>query len=225
MAHTAEPTEIRLPGNAIDHGKGDVAGPALDLLHTLNLCPSEGDLEKADGPGALLAGPPQSVAVIEAGATALSKWWATGLGGTVIGAWTAITTLWGDLDDELRSDVVLAAAIASAALILAIGVIISSDVRGRALATVATVEARSRIAETVIREAEGRPGPLDEPTRTITPLPAGLRVKFLRMRGDDEAGWMAIAVQTTVDGSEPKFLVVKGADQKWAESQEVEFLD
>ncbi len=75
--------EIRIPGNAIDPEGADVAAPAAGVLRELHLLPTKEELAEAGKAAALLGGPPQSVAVIEAGATALSKWWAGGLGATL----------------------------------------------------------------------------------------------------------------------------------------------
>lgn len=63
--------DVRLPGNAIDSNGSDVAGPAVAILRQLYLLPTSTELDKAGSASALFGGPPQSVAVIEAGATAL----------------------------------------------------------------------------------------------------------------------------------------------------------
>src|SRR4051794_15199134 len=148
---------VRLPGDAVAHDGQDVAAPAAAILERLNVLPPQKELDDAGGPGTAFGGPPQSVAVIEATATALSKWWAVGLGVSITAAWGSVVGFWNTQQPPTQRMVLLTASIATAALALAIGYIVGSDVRGRAAATVATVEARARIAEAVIRRAEGQP--------------------------------------------------------------------
>jgi hypothetical protein len=52
------------------------------------------------------------------------------------------------------------AAIVSAALVVGITFLLSADIRGRATATVATIEARAQVADTVIRAAHGNLPPM-----------------------------------------------------------------
>lgn len=213
--------EIRIPGNAIDPQGADVAAPAVGVLRQLHLLPTREELAEAGKAAALFGGPPQSVAVIEAGATALSKWWAGGLGATLAGGWGAFVTFWEGQADPSQRAVILAAAIGTAAAILAIGYIVGSDVRGRAAAAVATIGARASVAETVLRRARG--GDILSSAVTITPLQPR-SVKYLKKPGDEESGWVALAMQSKADGSARQFLVVKGNANEWAESNEVQFL-
>jgi hypothetical protein len=86
-------SDVRIPNKAVSDGT-DVRGPAEALLRGLYLLPRGDDLQKADGLGSVLHGPPQSVALIEAGATAAAKWWAAGLGASVLAAWGSLVTWW-----------------------------------------------------------------------------------------------------------------------------------
>lgn len=213
--------DVRLPGNAIDSNGSDVAGPAVAILRQLYLLPTSTELDKAGSASSLFGGPPQSVAVIEAGATALSKWWAAGLGASVLGGWGAFAAFWDEQGGASQRALILAAAIASAAVILAIGYIVGSDVRGRAAAAVATMEARTSVAETIMRLARGR----EEEGLAVTITPLQPRsVKYLKKPSADEDGWVAIAMQSKSDGSVRKFLLVKGAADEWAGSDEVQFV-
>ena len=212
---------VRVPGDAVDPKGNDVATPAADLLHRLQLLPTKAELEMAGGASAVLGGPPQSVAVIEAGATALSKWWAAGFGASAVAGWSAFIKFWDEKGGASQRMIILAAAIATAAVILSIGYIVGSDVRGRAAAAVATVQARSSVAETVMRLAQGRE---QEATAvTITSLQPRA-VKYLKKPGDQEVGWVAIAFQSKPDGTGRKYLLVKGTSDEWAEPAEIEFL-
>lgn len=71
-------TDVRIPGKAIS-ADGDVLGPAKAFLQGLKLLGSDKEMDAAGNAAAAFTGPAQSVALIEAGATAASKWWATGL--------------------------------------------------------------------------------------------------------------------------------------------------
>lgn len=216
-----EPAEgVRLPGNAIDPTGADIIAPAVAILDRLYLLPSKDELDKAGSIGALFTGPPQSVAVIEGGATALSKWWAAGLGVTVAAGWGSLATFWDSQGSASQRAIVLAMAIATAAIILAIGYIVGSDVRGRAAAAVAIIEARTKVAESVIGTAKGRDaGGTDLTIMTIEPR----SVKYLSRPAADEDGWMAIALQSKPDGTERKFLIVKASVDAWAAAAELEF--
>lgn len=145
---------VQLPGNAISPSADDIAAPARSLLVSLRLLGTDDDIEKAGQFGAIFIGPPQSVAVIEAGATALAKWWAVGLGAAAVTAWGSIATFWGEQPVDTHRVVLWIGAIVSAAALLAIGLIVSSDVRGRAAASVAAIEARTIIGRTTLELAK-----------------------------------------------------------------------
>jgi hypothetical protein len=145
---------VQIPQNAVASGQDgkDIAKPSITLLEKLNLLPSGDDLKASDGIGAAFRGPTSSVSVMEAGATALSKWWAAGLGVSVVGLWSAVRVFWSNLDAQPQTQQVLlwGAAIASAAALLALAYILGSDVRGRSAAMVATIQARSAVATAMI---------------------------------------------------------------------------
>ncbi|MDQ4144908.1 MAG: hypothetical protein M3198_14445 [Actinomycetota bacterium] len=215
--------DVKLPGNAIDPQGADIVGPVVAVLRELQVLPTEGDLATAGKPSAFFGGPPQSVAVIEAGATALSKWWAAGLGTAAIAGWAYVVNFWNDISGASQRTLMLAVAITSAALILSIGFIVGSDVRGRAAGTVATIEARSGIARTVMHLAQGR----DEEETVSPPTITALQprsVKYLTRSGDDESGWVAIALRAKADGTDRKYLIVKGNIDAWASPAELQFI-
>ncbi|MGI8529152.1 MAG: hypothetical protein ACR2KO_06720 [Geodermatophilaceae bacterium] len=164
------------------------------------------------------------MAVLEAGGTALSKWWAASGAATVAAAWISVTRFY-DKADTPKGTVLFVAAIVSAAAILAIGYIVASDVRGRAAASVATINARRDIADAVISAAlEARIPEEPMAAEQIVPLPAPLTMRYVPARGDEgEQGWKAIAIRVG-DRSETEYLIVKVGSHKWAKADDVELV-
>src|SRR5205807_765660 len=79
MSNGNNPTTVRFPGNAQFAAGEDVSAPLVQLLRDLHILATETDMEKAGSATSAFTGPPQSVAIIEAGATALGKWWTAAL--------------------------------------------------------------------------------------------------------------------------------------------------
>jgi hypothetical protein len=75
--------EVRIPRKAVSDDT-DIREPARNLLEGLNLLGTREETEQAKGFTAAFTGPPQSVALIEAGATAAAKWWSAGLAALLI---------------------------------------------------------------------------------------------------------------------------------------------
>jgi len=122
------------------------------MLHALSLLGSDQELADSASAMSVLTGPAPSVAVIEAGATALTKVWSVALAAGVTG--TAIVAVvkgvWGDEHDIVRVAIVSGAAIVLAAFGLAIAIIVSTDVRARATAAATVIEVRARVAKTFL---------------------------------------------------------------------------
>jgi hypothetical protein len=208
----------RIPSQAVDAGT-DLTKPTQEVLQGLSLLPTKEELEKAGEPGALWGGPPQSVAVIEGGATALSKWWASSLGAGVALVWTSVTTWWKAEDDATQRVVLLSASIGTAAAILAIGYILGSDVRGRSAASVATIEARAKVADSMIRMAEATyKSPPPSPTAEVLPLPKPLQVRNTAKAGDAEKNWQAVALRTNGEDI-LEYLLVKADEHEWVKAE------
>lgn len=215
--------KVQLPAKAVSN-QDDILPPLRQLLQGLNLLGSPEDTESAGKAGAALSGPPQSVAVIEAGATALSKWWAAGLGVSVSGLWAAITTWWNSQDTPNQRVVIWAASIATAAAILAIGYIIGSDVRGRAAASVATVESRAKVANLMIQVCQSLFVPTPStPEGKLVSLPAPLRVRYTSKPSNEELDWYAVALFSNGADS-TKYLVAKGSAHEWVNVEQVELV-
>ncbi len=214
--------QVQIPAKAILADGDDVLAPARILLQELNLLGSDTETEAAGSAPAVFTGPPQSVALIEAGATAASKWWATGLGASVVTAWGAVRTWWSGEQPANQRVALWVAAIVTAAALLGIAYLLASDVRGRAAAAVATIDARATIAVTMTRSAEA----VYEPTPTaateqLVPLPAPLEVSHTRKPQAEESGWRAVALLS--NGSDvTKYLVAKGAAHEWVNASDIE---
>jgi hypothetical protein len=215
-------TSAAIPSRAVSDGD-ELVAPTKDLLIGLNLLGTDKDNEGADGVTSVISGPPQSVALIEAGATAAAKWWAGGLGTAALGAWTAVGIWWPEQRIEIQVATIAAAAIVTATLVLAIGHLIASDVRGRAAAAVSVNEARASVARVMLEAARDVHRPSETtPATEIVPLPDQIRVKYSARPDDDEDGWLAIAISHQ-GGEGIKYVVVKGSSQAVVPASELKF--
>jgi len=220
---------VKIPSGAVA-ADDDVSTPTVQLLRDLSLLPSAADLGKANGVGAAISGPPDSVAIIEAGATAASKWWAGGIAAAATG-WTATAIkIWNNLDDTgawNQPFLLLSIGLVLSSAAFAIGYLLASDVRGRAAAMVATIEARRDVAVTML-EAAGEASrsivpatPALEPG-TMSPLPSNLSASNGTKHGASaEAGWRAVAVRES--GASMDFLLVKDSEAEWVGIADVKF--
>ena len=95
-------TNVQIPGKAVSDNT-DLRQPVRALLEDLNLLGTAQEDQDAQGFQAAFTGPPQSVAVIEAGATAAAKWWAAGLGAAVIATWSSVAVWWVNRKPASRS--------------------------------------------------------------------------------------------------------------------------
>lgn len=211
---------VQIPSRAVSD-LDDVLRPTTELLRGLNLLGTEDELKEADGPITAFGGPPQSVALIEAGATALSKWWAAGLGVSVTAVWAAVVKWFDDLQAASEQVVLGGAAFVTAATVLAIGYILGSDVRGRSAAAVATIEARAKLGDTLTRTAQlvYKPGPAPSVAHLVA-LPGPLRVIHTTKESADEEGWYAVALLSD-HGATTKFLVSKGSAHEWVDASSI----
>ena len=124
---------VRFPEQALDASGTDILSPLKELQQKLDILPMDGDSAKA-GMSATFTGPPDSVAIIEAGATALSKWWSVaiaGLGGATV-ITSAATKFWSGQSGAVRVGLIGGMAAVLVAAIIAVSVMVASDVRGRA---------------------------------------------------------------------------------------------
>ncbi len=208
--------EVALPSKAVSDAQ-DVLKPTRDLLHGLSLLGgdkgADDAADNADDFGSVWGGPPQSVALIEAGATAAAKWWAAGLSASVGAAWVWVTAFW-NANGPIHANLVTGIAIVTAAVVLAIGYLIASDVRGRAAAAAATIDARSRVAIAMLSNAEAlykRPPAQFEPS-LVALSPSRKVVNRAAEEPDDENDWDAIAIERQADGS-LAYVVAKGSKQ------------
>jgi hypothetical protein len=213
---------VQVPNKAIA-ASDDLLAPVRELLQGLNLLPTAEELQAAGKASAAITGPPQSVALIESGATAAAKWWSAGAGATIAATWGSVVAWWGGQDAGIKSAVVWSAAIVSAALILAIGHLLASDVRGRASAATATISARETIAVQWVRSAVEayQPGASGgSPFIAVPPM----RVSFTKRPRDDESGWRVVALERD-DAGALTYVVVKGSQEHRAAASELIFAD
>jgi hypothetical protein len=226
---------VAIPSKAVSPTQEDMLGPLQTLLHGVYLLGTRDEAAKATTFGKV----PPSVALIESSATALSKAWAAGLGASVLALWAGIGGWWLRQTGNVQVTVLWEAGIASAAAILAIGYILGSDLRGRSAAAVATIGARARVAEAMLRmtEAAASPPTPDCPSaQTPPPAPAAgqpvsiasmvslspaMSVTWTGRPATDQSGWMAVAMRS--NGLDQSFYVVKGSVQQWVRSEEIQF--
>jgi hypothetical protein len=103
-----------------------------------------------------------------------------------------------------------------------LGCLIASDVRGRAAASVSTIEARASIATKMLGAARALYEPTSNGLAQIVPVPGDLKARYLPAAGDDEAGWHVVAMERQSDGS-VKYIVVKGSQEQKASASELVF--
>ncbi|MGO8862087.1 MAG: hypothetical protein ACLQRH_15170 [Acidimicrobiales bacterium] len=141
------PDAVKIPGKAIDNSGDDLASPLKALLTDINALGAS-----SDSAGGAFTKPAQSVAIIESGATALTKWWSGAVGalGGATAITAAITKFWNGQHGGERIALIASTGAVVVAVAIALAVIISSDVRGRAIGASAVYAARAQIATTFI---------------------------------------------------------------------------
>ena len=140
---------IQVPTGAA--GGDDLLQPMQGLMRGLSILPTTDDLGK-NSAGAAIRGTPESVSIIEAGGTALSKGYAVviaALGGSAAVA-TGVTGFWSGEGTGVRIALTAGTAVFLAASVIAIAVIVAADVGGRAAGAVAQYDARRQIAVSVL---------------------------------------------------------------------------
>jgi hypothetical protein len=218
---------VQIPSNAVSQGT-DLQEPVVSLLHALSLLGSPKEMDAARGPGAVVGGPPQSVALIEAGATAGSKWWAAGFGTSAVAAWASVAKWVGGQPEGIKAVALGGAFFVTAAAVVAIGHLFAADVRGRAAAAVATIGARERLAAAMLNVAEAvssggaaAPAAVAEGAQWLALSPR-LVVRNVVVPAENEEGWHAVALGVGNDGA-VKYLVVKGTDEAVLGHSQLEF--
>ena len=218
---------VRIPSKAVavDPPNDDITPPVQELLQALNLLPNAEQLKSANGLGAAFTGPPDSVAIIEAGATAASKWWAGGIAAAAAGWVGQAAVLWEGLGEDNSWNqpfTILSIGLVLSAAVVGIGYLLGSDVRGRAAAMVATVEARRDVATTMVQEA-AKAFDAKEVSPTAIPIALSGMVAVLNgtKLGAAEQGWRAIATRE-IDGL-TQFLLVKSTQHEWVDAPNVDF--
>jgi hypothetical protein len=139
--------DVQFPEQALAATGKDLLSPLKELEQGLGILPDDKDLAKS-GAAATFTGPPDSVAIIEAGATALSKWWSVAIGslGGAAVITSAVTNFWNGQTGAGRVALIGGMAGLLIAALIAISLIVAADVHGRAQATVALYTARATVA-------------------------------------------------------------------------------
>lgn len=233
---------VAIPSQAVSVGQ-DILGPLETLLQGLHMWETPtATTDSTTGLTGTFRSPPASVALIESTATALSKWWASGLGASVIAIWAGIGAWWLKQDRQVQGTVIWAAGIATGAAILAIGYILGSDLRGRSAAAVATIAARARVTEIMVRAtqaSQAAPSPSvsgvaqsanTQVAATVQPpslvghmvaLSPPVVVSWTARPALDETGWRALAMLFAP--SAHQYFLVKDAVQEWVDAAEIVF--
>jgi hypothetical protein len=221
-APMADQVQVQIPSQAVSLDGADLCPPVRGLLEGLDLLGKSTESGQAEGFVSAFTGPPQSVALIEAGATAATKWWAAGLGATVVGIWGSVAAWYGDQPERVQVVVLGGAALVTAALVLAIGHLIASDVRGRAVASVSVIQARAKVATSMVEAARDLYAPAEPAPPQTIPLPGRLRARNLDEHGDARKGWLVVAMERHADGT-ISYLLVKGSQQVALPATKVQF--
>lgn len=219
--------EVQIPGLAIGRTAEDtdLLAPTADLLRGLNLLPNDADIEKNKSKN-IFQTTPDSVAVIEAGATNAAKWWATSIAAGSTGITAGIVKVWNDIgkgNTWNQPVAIFAVGLVIAAGTIGIVSLLGSDIRGRAAAMVATIDARQHVACVFIQEAQRSHHDAETvatPAESIC-LPGIVAVKNSKESGNAESGWKAIAARER-DGK-IDYLLVKGKQTAWIEAGDVDF--
>jgi hypothetical protein len=138
-----------IPGGAVDPKGTDILQPLQDILHGVDM------LGNGDSTGGAFSSPAQSVAIIESTATALTKWWAGAI--AALGGATAITTaatrFWDNLSGSGRAAIIGASGFVIAAALIALAVIIRSDLQARSAGAAALYAGRAAVAVKLLEVA------------------------------------------------------------------------
>jgi hypothetical protein len=195
-------SKVRWPGSAYDGAGDDLSAPVRQLLHDLRLLEKPGDEGRTN-----LLKTPQSLQVMTAGTTALSKAWA-GLLGFFGGGGALLTALDGlgasGKDTPLQRAVFVAsAAVMLAAVAVSIALIVRGDVAARAAASAAEYRARAEVATALLGSfRHGRP-------RRPSPPPPERKPEYILQRSSGE--WEAVS-RFAWKGKKLHAITASGAD-------------
>ena len=199
---------VQFPEQARDATGKDVLSPLKELQQGLGVLPGDTDMAKS-GAAATFTGPPDSVAIIEAGATALSKWWTVaiaGLGGTTV-IISAVTKFWSGQDAGVRVGLVAGMAALLTAGVIAISIIVAADVKGRSNGMAALYAARASIATQFLQQSLSASTPGSVPVQGNTSTVAGSAA----VPGNSHAAPVRPGIQLGNQDQVPIYLAASGA--------------
>ncbi len=183
-------TDTQIPGGYVAAAGVDVVAPATAMLQAWELLPSG----SADDVTAL-KGTPDSVAIIKTGMSAAAKWWsAAGVGSATL---AAALTAWDKIPEPLQKGAGIGIPIFASAVVLAVGYIVASDVRGRADATNQQLRSRAQVLQAYLQLVGSAPSS----TAAAAPTTAGLTDQQLRAVVVAIAAGSALPLSAAGDGS------------------------
>jgi hypothetical protein len=208
--------KVQVPGAAVNPQGDDIGEPAAALLHELALLGTETEYDNASK---LFSGsPPQSIAIIEAGVTRLTKVWAVlaAAGVSITAVWAAIGSFWAEENDSVRVATLAAAGVVLAVLVVALAWLITSDVKSRAGGAIAQIQARAAVTTSYLNLLARAPStdlPPDDSAQTealLAALGAGLPVTVQLANGS--SGRVNGVRHDSADGLQ---VHVKGSKSDW----------
>ncbi len=167
---TALQDDVAWPQNAFDADGKDLAKPVSALLRKLALLETKEDAEKGVGP---VAGTPYSLQVITAGATSGAK--VAGVAASSASFTGALASAWAAARQSqlpLQIALVAAGGLILAAGVIAVAIIVQSDVRARGSATDAVYRARAAVTTEFLRQAATKATPQAVPSPALALLNA-----------------------------------------------------
>jgi hypothetical protein len=156
---------VQWPSDLVDEKGSDLGHPLHNLLHQMDLIGTDADESKTKGAGAAFDSPPASIAILEAGATAATKWWSAGMTALAAAGLTLelilakATGFFNGQGAAVRATIIAGSALVVAAVVIAVAVMIQADLRARGQGMAATYQARASVAEAFIAEAARLPQP------------------------------------------------------------------
>lgn len=148
MSVNSRTVPVQIPGDPVAPDQKDLATAVTGLLMPLRLLSDGNDAKATEGALAAFGKTPASLAVLEAPATALAKWWTAGvaaLGGSAAVV-AAVKGFWSAQPTPVQIAVASGVAVIVAATIFAISLIVRADVQARSSSQAAEYAARAAVA-------------------------------------------------------------------------------
>jgi hypothetical protein len=231
-------SDLQIPGQAVKSDGSDLADPAQTLLRGLELLPEAGASQSTIG---VVSGTPYSLQVISSGALTFNKWWSSvvalaGGGGAI---WAGTQAYFAKQNTPVQVALVGASAVLGAFALLAVALIVRSDVTARSQTTNAQYAARAEVANIFLKVTGGlqhSSAPAGAQASTTTPpaLPAGsqqppqasalnVAVNGLWVTARTEGDRPFVVIGTRIeDGWRTSYLLARGDETPgWRDQSEI----